>query len=97
MEKIIVKKLQRQIGGRREIKSSLGYIDLLTKNQVIEVKNAQRFLQALRQVLCYSQDFPELEKRIHLFGHNAKYYQHKAEKLCEKNKYNVTVTIDETF
>jgi hypothetical protein len=95
MENIIVKKLQRQIGGVREIKSSLGYIDLLTKNQVIEVKNAQRFLQALRQVLCYSKDFPELEKRIHLFGNNAKYYQEKAKKLCEKNKYDVVVTIDE--
>lgn len=97
MENIIVKKLQRQIGGRREIKSSLGYIDLLTKNQVIEVKNAQRWLGALRQVLCYSQDFPELEKRIHLFGTNAKYYQNKAKKLCIENKYNVIVTIDETF
>ncbi len=97
MENLIVKKLQRQIGGKREIKSSLGRIDLLTKSQVIEVKKAQRWLGAIRQVLCYSQDFPQLEKRIHLFGTNSKHYQEKAEQLCIKNKYNVLVTIDETF
>ena len=97
MENLIVKKLQKQIGGLREVKSSLGYIDLITKKQVIEVKKAERWLGGLRQVLCYSQDFPELEKRIHLFGTNAKYYQKKARALCKENKYNVIVTIDETF
>ncbi len=97
MENLIVTKLQRQIGGKREIKSSLGYIDLMTNSQVIEVKNAYRWLSALRQILCYSQDFPRLQKRIHLFGANSKYYQQKAKYLCEKKNYNVIVSIDERF
>ena len=94
MERIIVKKLQRQIGGKRELRTNLGFIDLITKNEVIEVKRAYRFLEALRQVMCYSHEFPDKQQRIHLFGVKASYYQQKAEHLCKKHNYNVRITID---
>lgn len=94
MEKIVVKKLQAQIGGTREVRTNLGFIDLITKDEVIEVKKAFRFLEALRQVMCYSHAFPERQKRIHLFGVKASYFQRKAEALCKRYNYNVRVTID---
>lgn len=94
MERIVVKKLQAQIGGVRELRTNLGFIDLITKEEVIEVKKAFRFLEALRQVMCYAHEFPEKKKRIHLFGEKASYFQEKAKRVCERHNYDVRITID---
>lgn len=60
--------LWEQIGGEREVWTPVGYIDLLTKRILIEVKNSKNWKAALGQVLVYGQHYPKRKKRIHLFG-----------------------------
>ncbi|MCC5612192.1 hypothetical protein LC612_37060 [Nostoc sp. CHAB 5834] len=64
----VLKRLHDEIGGQTEVVTAVGRIDLLTENQVIEVKACPDWKAALGQVLSYSAFFPEHQKRIHLFG-----------------------------
>ena len=67
VEKNIRNRLSNTLNGKTEIECGYGYIDIVTDNQIIEVKNAIKYLSALGQILAYSIDFPEKSKRIHLF------------------------------
>ncbi|MDV3002504.1 MAG: hypothetical protein N5P05_004159 (plasmid) [Chroococcopsis gigantea SAG 12.99] len=63
--------LQTQLGGLTEVPTPAGKIDLLTKTEMIEVKNIKDWKNALGQILAYSAFYPKHEKRIHLFGRKA--------------------------
>jgi hypothetical protein len=67
-EKWYAKRLKSQIGGRAEVLTPAGLIDLLTPTQVIELKLAKNWKEAIGQILVYSAYYPSHEKRIHLFG-----------------------------
>jgi hypothetical protein len=67
VEKNIRDRLSNTLNGKTEIECGYGYIDIVTDNQIIEVKNAIKYLSALGQILAYSIEFPEKIKRIHLF------------------------------
>lgn len=66
-EKEIQLKLQKELGGEIEIFTDSGYIDLLTENEIIEIKDGKRWKDAVGQILIYSLDYPKHTKRIHLF------------------------------
>ena len=53
---------------RSRLDAALGRIDIVTPNQVIEVKAAKRIAQALGQVLDYAEHYIRLQPRVHLFG-----------------------------
>ena len=67
-EKWYAKRLKSQIGGKAEVLTPAGLIDLLTPTQVIELKLAKNWKEAIGQILVYSAYYPSHEKRIHLFG-----------------------------
>ncbi len=60
--------LHRQLGGLTEVCTPVGFIDLLTETEIIEVKNIKDWKSALGQILTYSAYYPNHRKRIHLFG-----------------------------
>jgi hypothetical protein len=60
-------KLQQLLGGDIEVETDVGFIDLLTNNEVIEIKTATAWKHAVGQVLMYSLNYPSYKKRIHLF------------------------------
>ncbi len=83
-EQRATRRLQSDIGGRREVKTPTGYIDLLTDEEVIEVKQVSDWKSAIGQVLAYAKFYPERRKRVHLFGKaNPRITDHVAS-LCEE-------------
>lgn len=85
----IQQRLHEELGGCIEVETEVGYIDLLTDYEIIEIKDGKLWKHALGQILMYSVDYPNHKKRIHLFD-------------IEKNKmiedrcniYNIKVTYE---
>jgi hypothetical protein len=61
-------RLAGELGGTQCFIGVLGEIDLVTDDEVIEIKWVRRALHAVGQVLGHSRSFPEKGRRIHLFG-----------------------------
>lgn len=86
-EKEIQTYLHDKLGGSIEVPCEGDYIDLLTETQIIEIKNIKKWKHALGQILVYSDDYPNHEKVLYLFGtcENTE----RIEKHCDK--FGVTV------
>ena len=52
------------LNGQREVNTPCGRIDILTKEQIIEVKEYKGWKAALGQILVYSNFYPEHQRRI---------------------------------
>lgn len=74
---------------RKEVPCSSGTIDVLTPDEIIEVKRAALWKAALGQVLAYSVDFPAKTPRVHLYGNDVEHFR-LAATTCAK--YGVRVT-----
>lgn len=68
IEREVRVRLADKLGGVQCHIGVLGEIDLVTKDEVIEIKWVCRALHAVGQVLGHSRSFPEKGRRIHLFG-----------------------------
>lgn len=66
-EKRIQANLYAKLGGKMEIITPLGDIDLLTDDQIIEIKTFKNWKAALGQLLVYSKFYPNHQKRLYLF------------------------------
>ena len=60
----IVDKLNIELDGKRKVITPCGRIDILTKEQIIEVKEYKGWKAALGQILVYGNFYPEHQKRI---------------------------------
>lgn len=60
--------IKTRIGGQSEVSVSTGRIDLLTDEELIEVKNVKGWKDGVGQLLIYGSDFPDRDLRLHLFG-----------------------------
>ena len=90
LEKKIQLRLQASIGGDVEVKTLAGNIDLLTTDQIIEVKGVKSWKSALGQILAYGKYYPSHIKRIHLFGETQTSYLELIRSHC--STLNVIVT-----
>ena len=61
-------RLAKSLNGQTEVKIPSGRIDILTSNQIIEVKHIKKWNAALGQIITYGYHYPNHQKRIHLFG-----------------------------
>ena len=87
-------RLKTQLGGLAEVSTSAGRIDLLTNDEIIEVKRINDWKAALGQILVYSAFYPEHRKRIHLFGRHSELIKlPDIEAACFA--FDVTVTAEE--
>ena len=66
-EKKIQLRLHLELGGEIEVKTESGFIDLLTDDEIIEIKHGKNWKNAVGQILMYSLEYPNHKKRIHLF------------------------------
>ena len=66
-EVIIARQLKTRLGGKREVRTPMGRIDLLTETQLIEIKKFRDWRNAIGQVLIYSEFYPSHEKVIYLY------------------------------
>lgn len=53
-----------------EVRTDFGYIDVLTPDEVIEVKFVDQWKQAIGQILVYSSAYPDRGKRLHVITPN---------------------------
>lgn len=68
-EKDIERRLHQELGGQRQVKlPNNRRIDLLTEQELIEIKHIKYWGVAITQIANYSQYYPNHSKRIHLFG-----------------------------
>ncbi len=79
-EKNIQEKLKKDLNSEEEIKTPVGYVDLMTKNEIIEIKGASKWKHALGQIMSYGSFYPEHKKVIYLFG--AESPDTHAENIC---------------
>ena len=83
-------RLALSLGGTTEVVTPLGRIDIVTATEIIEVKAAAQWKQALGQILVYGRDYPMHQKRIHLFGKIDPIVLTEARSQC--GRYQVSVT-----
>lgn len=83
-------KLARQLCGETEVPVEDGRIDVLTCQEIIEVKHIRQWKSALGQILHYGQYYPCHQKRIHLFGVDNEVKLPTIQHTCERR--NVIVT-----
>ena len=68
IEKRIQLELQARLGGEIEVITPAGRIDLLTHQELIEVKAVKGWKEAIGQLMVYGHYYPSHQKHLHLFG-----------------------------
>lgn len=68
LERDISRNLAAREGGKCEIKTPAGYIDVLTPSVLYEVKEARSWKGALGQVLSYGKYYPTHKLKLYLYG-----------------------------
>lgn len=77
-------KLAKELGGKTEIHiDKVGRIDILTKTEIIEVKNTKGWKSAIGQIKSYGQYYPKHKMRVHLFGKLTESKLETIQKVCK--------------
>ncbi|CAM9824491.1 unnamed protein product, partial [Ectocarpus sp. 13 AM-2016] len=96
-EKSVRDALALIVGGKIEQETPVGFIDVLSDTEVIEVKHYTLWKHGLGQVLSYQRHYPHLAKRLHLFAQieckDTDKYLEKAKSTCDS--FAVKVTFEE--
>ena len=89
-EKIIADKLAKTVNGVREvyINKTGQRIDILTDDEIIEVKSFNCRMSAVGQILYYHNFYNDRKMRIHLFDNNG-----KRDEIFDKICYNVNISV----
>jgi hypothetical protein len=88
-EKEIQKMLHKKLGGKIEVKTIAGRIDLLTDKYLIEIKNYCDWKCAIGQLIAYSRDYEDKKKVMYLFDIPKKNIMDYIIETCAE--YNITV------
>jgi hypothetical protein len=91
-EKDYQRRLAAKLGGKTEVSTPVGKIDILTKSEVIEVKVAKNWKSALGQVKSYGKFYPNHRLRIHLFGELRPSQLKNIQSICQEE--NVILTYE---
>ncbi len=83
-------RLAQKLGGQTEVSTPDGRIDILTWNEVIEVKTVKQWKQAMGQVLIYGHHYPFHRKRVHLYGAVLPEQLERIRQQCESHGVSVT-------
>ena len=70
-ESHIQKKLERELNGKH-MKCPCGIPDIVTENELIEIKRWKRYKEAFGQLLFYQKYYPGRQLRIHFFDKKPK-------------------------
>jgi hypothetical protein len=89
IERTIQERLHKELGGQMEAHTPVGPIDLLTKDELIEIKAIAEWKTGLGQILAKSQHYDQHSKRLHLFGTSSKLLR-KVSHHCKIFEVSVT-------
>jgi RecB family endonuclease NucS len=92
--------LIKQIGGKKEVKTPCGYIDILKEDEIIELKEVKDYKNAIGQLQSYNVYVKKPKKTLYLFGFDANVSKKIVKEICKDNnievKYlNISVEIKE--
>lgn len=68
--------------GEREVQTPSGFIDVLTNEYIIEVKNCIDWKYAIGQLLVYSAYYPSRTKMLYIFGEETEKYRKLIDYHC---------------
>ena len=84
-EKSIEDNLARSIPmATQQVRTAAGVVDIVTPDEIIEVKHIKNWKCAVGQVMVYQSYFPGKKRRIHLFGDTATFSKSLIQKHCSK-------------
>jgi hypothetical protein len=86
-------RMHEELGGKTEVYTPAGRIDLVTDTEVIEIKKVEKWKDAFGEVIIKGQTFQTHKKRIHLFGKADKQLK-TIQEYCEV--LDVAVTFEQT-
>ncbi|MEL6910244.1 MAG: hypothetical protein AAFO85_08555 [Cyanobacteria bacterium J06598_4] len=90
-EKVVCDRLAATISSSKtEVVTDSGRIDILTPNEVIEVKQVRRYKHAMGQVISYGYYYPRRTKRIHLYGQVSSKQRKLIIRECQASQIRVT-------
>jgi len=89
-EKQIQKILKKSLNGKIEVEVPAGYIDILTKKSVVEIKHYDDWICAIGQLMVYSTYYPKKNRTLYLFDVGDKDIS-IIEDMC--NKYDIQLVI----
>jgi hypothetical protein len=93
-EKEIQDILTKTLKGEKEVKTIHGYIDIMTELEVIEIKHIDDYKSAVGQIIFYGDEYPDKQKRIHLFSEEDIEEEKKKNIKSVCDKYNIEVTYE---
>lgn len=92
LERNIQERLHAELGGVIEKKTPVGYIDLITDDQIIEIKDICNWKQGMGQLLSYAKFHSSQRKRLHLFNSEGYEAKEAIEYVCAD--YDIIVTYE---
>jgi hypothetical protein len=90
-ERDVRDRLQTQLGGQVEAYTKWGLIDLLTETELIEIKIAHHWKDAIGHIIAKSNAFPNHKKRLHLFSNQLPRLDH-IEEIC--TQFDIKITFE---
>lgn len=91
-KKAVQKRLQQELGGSIEEETPVGFIDLLTDDEIVEIEEISMWKESMGELLCYAKFHPTKRKRLHLFNSSTCNQKDIIERIC--CKYDITVTYE---
>lgn len=86
-------RLANKLDGKTEVQIDVGYIDVVTDEEIIEVKRKRRWKQAIGQIQVYGLYIHNKNKRIHLIDDLSDYNDWVIEFSC--NELGIKVTFEQ--
>ena len=93
-ERAVRDRLHAKLGGKVEAYTKFGLIDLLTETELIEIKVAHRWKDAIGHIVAKSEKYPNHKKRLHLFGSQEPILENIQE-ICDRLGIQVTFELVE--
>lgn len=84
-ERAVQQTLLKKLGGKIEVKTNAGYIDLLTKDSLIEIKCYDDWKAGIGQLVAYSHGYKNIKRILYLFDINDNYDYNYIQEICDNN------------
>lgn len=94
-EKVIQKKFHQKLGGKTEVRTPAGRIDLLTNDKIIEIKKVKDWKEAIGQIVVYGSFYRDHQKVVYLFDKEEYSSFHIIKSACASSDITVEFYLDE--
>lgn len=86
IEHVYQDRLAKELNGRKEVFTEAGVIDLLTSEEIIEIKGVKQWKAGIGQLMVYGEYYRSHRKRLHLFGDCHESFLVIVQKHCNKRR-----------